>query len=184
MYRLYADGRHEGLLEIAPDSEQEFADWIDGSHPKRTVGGHPWEIKRGGNNTHIDLSVSRPSPYRKERFTVELRAESTGRLAETVRMFLAIHEAGLPVSIAHPDAVRKRLLAQDNIGIVPSYASLHRANQHFRPTDDVFDVLHYDDLGRFKRRATPFITWEPLPILMPVKKRCIKSAGSTGELKS
>ena len=184
MYRLYAAGRHEGLLEIAPDSEQEFADWIDGSHPKRTVGGHPWEIKRGGNTTHIDLSVSRPSPYRKERFTVELRAESTGRLAETVRMFLAIHEAGLPVSIAHPEAVRKRLLAQDNIGIVPSYASLHRANQHFRPTDDVFDVLHYDDLGRFKRRATPFITWEPLPILMPVKKRCIKSAGSTGELKS
>lgn len=166
MYVLYADGRHEGLLEIDPDSEQEFADWFDGTHPKRTVGGHPWEIKRGGNTTHIDLSVSRPSPYLKERFKVELRAESTGRLAETLCMFLAIHDVGLPISIAHPEAVRKRLLAHDNIGIVPSYASLHRANQHFRPPDDVFDVIHYDDLGRFKRRATPFITWEPLPILI------------------
>ena len=166
MYAHFADGRHEGLLEIDPESEEEFADWIDGKHPKRTIGGHPWEIKRGGNTTHIDLTVSRPS-YRKEWFKVELLAEATGRLAETVRMFMAIREAGLPISISHPEAVRKRLLAQDNIGIVPSYASLHRANQHFSTSDDVFDVMHYDDLGRYKRRITPFITWEPLPILKP-----------------
>ena len=67
----------------------------------------------------------------------------------------------------YADGRHERLLAHDNIGIVPSYASLHRANQHFRPTDDVFDVIYYDDLGRFKRRAAPFITWEPLPILKP-----------------
>ena len=166
MYARFADGRHEGLLEMDPGSAEEFADWIDGKHPKRTIGGHPWEIKRGGNTTHIDLTVSRPH-YRKEGFKVELRAEATGRLAETVRMFMAIRELGLPISIAHPEAVRKRLLAQDNIGIVPSYASLHRANQHFSTSDDVFDVMHYDDLGRYKRRITPFITWEPLPILKP-----------------
>ena len=166
MYARFADGRHEGLLEIDPDSAEEFADWIDGKHPKKTIGGHPWEIKRGGNTTHIDLTVSRPH-YRNEGFKVELRAEATGRLAETVRMFMAIREAGLPISIAHPEAVRKRLLAQDTIGIVPSYASLHRANQHFSTSDDVFDVMHYDDLGRYKRRITPFITWEPLPILKP-----------------
>lgn len=59
MYSRYADGRHEGLLDIDPASEQEFADWIDGKHPKRGGGGHPWEIKRGGNTTHIDLTVSR-----------------------------------------------------------------------------------------------------------------------------
>ncbi len=167
MYRRYADGRHEGLLDIDPSSGQEFADWIDGKHPKKGMGGHPWEIKRGGNTTHIDLSVSRPSLYRKEGFKVELRGESIGRMVETMRMFLAIHEAGLPISIVNPEGVRKRLLAQDNIGIIPSYASLHRANQYFRQDEDVFDVLYYGDLGRFKRRITPFITWEPLPILRP-----------------
>jgi hypothetical protein len=167
MYRRYADGRHEGLLDIDPSSEQEFADWIDGKHPKRGSGGHPWEIKRGGNTTHIDLSVSRPSLYRKEGFKVELRGESVGRMVETIRMFLAIHEARIPISIADPEGVRKRLLAQDNIGIIPSYASLHRANQYFSRDEDVFDVMHYGDLGRFKRRITPFITWEPLPILRP-----------------
>jgi hypothetical protein len=167
MYKRYADGRHEGLLDIDPASEQEFADWIDGRHPKRGRGGHPWEIKRGGNTTHIDLTVSRPSPYRQEGFKIELRGESTGRMVETMRMFLAIHEAKLPIGIADPEGVRKRLLAQDNIGIIPSYASMHRANQHFRQDEDVFDVMHYDDLGRFKRRITPFITWEPLPVLKP-----------------
>jgi hypothetical protein len=33
--------------------------------------------------------------------------------------------------------------------------------------DDVFDVMYFGDLGRYKRRITPFITWEPLPILKP-----------------
>lgn len=168
MYERYADGRHEGLLEIDPDSAQEFADWIDGSHPKRTPGGHPWEIKRGGNTTHIDLYVYRPNAYSKEGFKVELRAESVGRLAETIRMFLAIRDAGLPVSIADHEAVRKRVLGQDSIGVIPSYAMLHRANQHFSRDDEVFDVMHYADFGRFKRRITPFITWKPLPVLQPI----------------
>jgi hypothetical protein len=167
MYGRYADGRHEGLLDIDPASEQEFADWIDGRHPKRGQGGHPWEIKRGGNTTHIDLTVSRPSLYRREGFKVELRGESIGRMVETMRMFLAIHEDKLPISIANPEGARKRLMAQDNIGIIPSYASLHRANQHFGQYEDVFDVMYYDDLGRSKRRITPFVTWEPLPILKP-----------------
>lgn len=168
MYKCYADGRHEGLLEINPNSTTEFADWIDDKHPKRSRGGHPWEIKRGGNTTHIDLSISRPS-YNDTNFTVSLRGGSISRLKETICMFLAVHEAGLPISIDDPEGIRKRLLAQDNIGIFPSYNSLHRADQHFHEHDDVYDVLYFDDLGRYKRRITPFIVWEPLPILKPVK---------------
>lgn len=167
MYSRYADGRHEGLLDIDETSEQEFADWIDGKHPKKRRGGHPWEIKRGGNTTHIDLYVMRPEYARKEGFKVVLCGPAIGRLVETIRMLLAIHAAGLPISIAEPEGMRKRLLAQDNIGIVPRHRWLHRANQHFGEDADVYDVMHYDDLGRFKRRITPFIVWEPLPILKP-----------------
>lgn len=168
MYERYADGRHEGLLEINPNSTTEFADWIDDKHPKRSRGGHPWEIKRGGNTTHVDLSVSRPS-YDNTNFTVSLGGASISRLKETICMFLGIHEAGLPISISDPEGIRKRLLAQDNIGIFPSYHSLHRADQYFHEHDDVYDVLYFDDLGRYKRRIKPFIVWEPLPILKPVK---------------
>ena len=164
MYERYADGRDEGLLKIAENSTEEFADWIDDKHPKRTRGGHPWEIKRGGNTTHIDLSVSRPR-YNKEGFVVQLSGCSFTRLKETICMFLGIHKAGLPITIDDPEGIRKRLLGQDNIGIVPCFHSLHRANQYFPEQDSVYDVMHYDDLGRYKSRVRPFITWEPLPIL-------------------
>ena len=166
MYKRYADGRHEGLLDIDENSAQEFADWIDGKHPKRNVGGHPWEIKRGGNTTHINLAVYRPQ-YREGGFKIELRGAAIGRLVETIRMFLALNAASLPISIDDPEGVRKRILAQDNVGLVPHHHSLHGANQHFEKEQCVYDVLHYKHLGRYKRRILPFIAWEPLPILKP-----------------
>lgn len=82
-------------------------------------------------------------------------------------MFLAIQKTGRPISVKNPEGLRKRLLAQDNIGIVPSYCTLHRANQRFQRNQDVFDVMYYTDLGRYKRRITLFINWEPLPVLRP-----------------
>jgi hypothetical protein len=169
MYERYADGRDEGLLEIDEHSKEEFADWIDGKHPKKDTGGHPWEIKRGGNTTHINLCVARP-PYNREGFIVKINGPSLGRLKEAVCMFLGIHKAGLPISIEDPGGIRKRLLAQDNIGIVPCFNSLHRANQRFPDHQDVYDVLHYDDLGSCKLRCKPLITWEPLPLLKPTSK--------------
>ena len=156
---------HGRNLDIDENSQQEFADWIDGKHPKKTPGGHPWEIKRGGNTTHIDLSVSRPAYHEKEGFVVALRGRSCGRLKETICMFLAIYEAGLPIKIDDPEGIYKRLLGQDNIGIVPCFHSLHRANQRFDEDESVYDVMYYDDLGRYKNRVKPFITWEPLPLL-------------------
>lgn len=167
LYRQFADGRDEGLLKIDGDSPEEFADWIDNKHPLRSMGGHPWEIKRGGNTTHISLSVYRPM-YREEGYVIQLSGESLGRMEETLRMLLAIHEAGLPITITNPESVRKRLLAQDNIGIIPEYVLFHRANQRFRKDEDVFEVMHYKELGRYKRRFTPFITWQPIPVLRPI----------------
>ena len=165
LYRLFADGRDDGLLQIDGDSSEEFSTWIDHTHPLREIGGHPWEIKRGGNTTHINLAVYRPSYSKDGRYAIELCGESLGRMAETLHMFLAIHEAGLPISISNPEAVRKRLLSQDFIGIIPAHASYHRGNQRFKKDQDVFEVMYYKDLGRYKRRVTPFITWEPLPLL-------------------
>ncbi|MBF5059720.1 hypothetical protein NEPTK9_001236 [Candidatus Neptunochlamydia vexilliferae] len=83
-------------------------------------------------------------------------------------MFLGIHQAGLPITISDAEGIYKRLLAQDNFGIVPCYGSLHRANQRFHEHEDVYDVLYFDDLGRYKRRIVPFIIWKPLPILRPI----------------
>ncbi len=170
MYKKYADGRHEGLLDLDSDSEVDFAEWLDNNDPaKPRFGGHPWEIRRGGNTTHIDLSVSRPYPNSTNEFIVELRGESFTRMAETIKMCLAVQAAGLPISIANSEDVRKRILGQDNLGVIPSYGSAHRAHQHFPKEQCVYDVIYLKELGRFKRRIVPFISWEPLPLLRPLK---------------
>src|SRR6478672_7667006 len=83
-YRLYADGRHGGLLDIDPKSPEAFSEWYNS---KKWQGCHPWEIYRGGNSTHIDLEVSKHR-Y-KEGWSVTLSAFSSTRLVETCRIALA-----------------------------------------------------------------------------------------------
>lgn len=180
MYERYADGRHGGLLDIDENSPQEFADWIDGRHLRRGMGGHPWEIKRGGNTTHINLAVYRPLYGEKRGYRVELCGASFTRLAETVKMFMALVDASKPIAIADHEGVRNRLLAWDHIGIVPGYVSLHRANQHFHIHQKIYDVMHYRMLGRYKRRIDPFIVWEPLPVLRPKISPCSPRSSAAG----
>lgn len=165
MYQRFADGRHEGLLDIDPNSEQEFADWLDGKSPKRRRGGHPWEIKRGGSFTHIGLRVQCPYYTPKSGFKVELYGNSNSQLPETLKMFLAVHQAKLPITIAEPDIIRKRLLGQGNVGILPIFESLQQANQSFLAEEDVFDALYYDNLEQYAPQLMPFIRWKALPIL-------------------
>jgi len=165
LYKRYADGRHEGLLDIDQESPQEFSDWLDHKHPKRERGGHPWEIKRGGSYTHIGMRVQRPSYSSKEGYTVQLYGQSYSRLADTIRMFLAIHEARLPIDIVEPESIRKRLLGQDKSAIIANYELLSRAESYFPSEEDICDALYYEDLGKFKKMLRPFIKWEALPLL-------------------
>ncbi|MEM6317335.1 MAG: hypothetical protein AAF960_06675 [Bacteroidota bacterium] len=103
----------------------------------------------------------------KSGFKVELYGNANTRLPETIKMFLVIHQANLPITIAEPDNIRKRLLGQGNVGIIPIYDSLYQANQFFREEEGVFDVVYYEDLEKYKSQLAPFIRWETLPILRP-----------------
>ncbi len=111
------------------------------------------------------MRVQRPSYARKEGFVVELYGHATILLAETVKMFLALHNAGLPITIVEPDSVKIRLLGQDNYGVIPNYQSPIYADQHFDPEEDVHSVIYFSELGRYKKRLLPFIRWEALPLL-------------------
>lgn len=80
-------------------------------------------------------------------------------------MFLAIHKAGLPIAIGEANSIRKRLLGQDNIGIIPSYATSSSTDQHFMPEELVFETMYFDELAKHAKELLPFIRWESLPIL-------------------
>ena len=143
MFRRYADGRDGGLKEIKQKSEQAFIDWFekkDGKGYMGFSGDHPWEIYRGGNTTHIDLRVEK---YYNNEWKITLSAYSSTRLAETCRIALALHKAGLPFELNHEKSYLKRLLCDDFIGIIPEHDSVHRGWQRFPEDFCVADVIQF-----------------------------------------
>jgi len=88
-YSSMADRRDDGLSEINGDSPKAFRDWLNG--PSR-MGGHPWEICRGGNSTHISLYVSQEGDHWK----LTLAGSSRVRVEETVRIALAFIDQKIP----------------------------------------------------------------------------------------
>ncbi|WP_458407298.1 hypothetical protein [Anaerotignum sp.] len=111
-YNKYADGRCEGLTEIDGDSPEEFLNWYQN---RKRCGGHPWEVCRGGNSTHISLYV------RKDEFGFfyELVGSSYGRSIETIKFFLALRRNNIPVILHDSEMLMLRLLGKEKIGIVP-----------------------------------------------------------------
>ena len=144
-------------------------DWLDHKIPcDRRGGDHPWEIKRGGNTTHIDLYVSRvrdcgwyaneeerKKAVESRKVEVGLRGQHIGRIVETVKMFLALHHAGLPIWICDAESVRNRILGLDHFGIMPDSESLHRGWQSFPADFHIEDVMHLRSFGRARSRRTP-----------------------------
>jgi hypothetical protein len=112
MYERWADGRHGGLVDIDGESEDALLKWYEGSARQ---GCHPWEIYRGGNSTHIDLSITRE--YGK--WTIRLTALSVSRTVETVRIANTLAKHGVAFKWDHHDNICDRLLGQGLVGIVP-----------------------------------------------------------------
>jgi len=158
MYERLADGRHEGLIELPLDSLDAFDNWYHSSRG----GGHPWEIFRGGNTTHIDLGVTKKA----KGWSIFLGGSSTSRMAEKIRIALALVKEGLPVEIHDAEELRSRLLGMDNLGIIPKFIINHRASQNFEKEDRVFDCAHLHDFSR-RNRLLPFISWKSIDPLRP-----------------
>ena len=112
LYYRYADGRDEGLSEIDADSPEAFSKWLNN---KSRGGGHPWEVCRGGNSTHIDLQVGNDD----KGFYLFLAGSSYGRANETLKFFLALSRAGLPVYLHDSDVFIKRIQGTEKIGVMP-----------------------------------------------------------------
>jgi hypothetical protein len=138
-YKRYADGRHDGLLDIAPRSAEAFARWY--KHGSR--GGHPWEIYRGGNSTHIGMYVVHPQ-LSPERWEVHLSALSSTRLVETCRIALALTQAGLPVIVDDAKSYIARILDQDWVGIMPRDEEISYGWQSFPAEWGVRDCVKLD----------------------------------------
>ena len=109
-YYLHADGRDGGLGEVDPDSPSAFLSWFTDQYD-----GHPWEVVRGGNSTHVSLYPQ----YERDIFTFLLVGSSVSRTVETAKFYLALRKAGLPVYIRDGTILADWLIGNEKIGIVP-----------------------------------------------------------------
>jgi hypothetical protein len=159
-YRRMADGRHEGLVDVSPgDDPQAFARW----YSERQRGGHPWEICKEGNSTHISLA---PHPV-EGGWKVWLAGTSAARCVETVRMAVALHDHGFPVRVAAGDDLLRMVRGEDLLGVVPDGVPTRYCSQDFPLEDRILQCVHLADFHEIPIDVEALVTWYPLKLSLP-----------------
>lgn len=156
-YELHADGRDEGLGEINQNSAEAFHNWL---HDESHMGGHPWEVCRGGNSTHVSLQVVED----EKGYYLFLDGSSEGRCIETIKFFLTLKHEQIPVFIADAQKLIARLNGSEDIGIVPDGVIPRYCSSMF-PEGDVIDYMNlpYENRGEIVSKAR----WDKLiPIFL------------------
>lgn len=152
-YRKYADGRHGGLLNLPEESSNAFFKWISSSE---WLGTHPWEIRRGGNTTHISLGAFADGGG----IRLALAGSATTRAAETMKMALALWRAGIQFFLHDADLHLRRVKGEDWIGLYPDSYGLR--GRYFFPLDiDITDFYPWDEYADFPKFHKMV---EPLPL--------------------
>ena len=151
-YYKNADGRDEGLSEVPLDDPIAFNKWLH----KREYGGHPWEIMRGGNSTHVSLYVCEDE--QGYYFIVDGRSEN--RFLETINCYIAVKRMGYPVQLNDSKLLKERLQGTEIIGIVPKDI-FPRYCENMFPSGTIHNFMNLweEDLA-----ALPYVAWQDIPV--------------------
>lgn len=145
LYLRYADGRDEGLtgkgmcLHSGPGIDLSSPEaWEEWYFDRSRSGGHPWEVCRGGNSTHVSLAVCHDRSGAEFRhrlgelsdadfqeakkswgYYYAVAGKAWNRSVEAVSFYVALKRAGLPVVLRDADAILARFKGEDVVGVVP-----------------------------------------------------------------
>jgi len=152
-YYQHADGRDEGLGEIDPDSPDAFENWY---HHRERRGGHPWEVCRGGNSTHISLYVH----HDEQGYALSIAGSAWNRSIETIKFYLALKRKGLPVFIHDAKLLSARLTETELVGIVPKGIFPAYCESMF-PGGEVEEFMNLS--LEEKDQLIPHCVWQEIP---------------------
>lgn len=153
-YINMADGRDCGLKELDETSYDEFQEWYT---TKMNCGGHPWEICRGGNSTHISLFVCR----NENGYYLRLEGSSRVRVIETIKIAAALLENNIPFILGKAEEIYRMACGIDYIGIVPETVTPKYCHSSFPDSDNIIDFMN---LGTEKKdELINKAFWYPLP---------------------
>jgi hypothetical protein len=135
LYRKFADGRDFGLTQLNPDSTEAFKEWFE---KREWQFGHPWEVCRGGNSTHISLYVDKQASG----WRLSLAGKSTVRVAETVRFAIALYKHNIPFKLWDAKEILAMVSGTDYIGIVPKNIRPIYCHSYFPKEDHIIDFMN------------------------------------------
>ncbi len=151
-YIAMADRRDCGLTKIDGSSEKVFRQWHEN---ESRCGGHPWEICRGGNSTHISLYVHK----RNNGWLLRLAGSSTVRVMETVKIAAALYSANVPFYLEQANEILRMVKGLDYIGIVPETILPAYCHGRFPSEEKIIDFMN---LGTEKKEEIiKKATWYP-----------------------
>ena len=169
-YLKHADGRDEGLTGRGYGLDKgkgidlnDSSAWDEWYNDKSRFGGHPWEVCRGGNSTHVSLCVTNYDKSEREGYYFVVAGKSFGRSVETVNFYVSIKEAGYPIVIDEGEAILARFKATDYIGIVPHNVITRYCESMFdKKYGIILDFMHVynEELEKFGDK----IEWLPLEL--------------------
>jgi hypothetical protein len=160
-YTAMADGRDGGLRKIPGDTEEAFRNWYHGGDWRI---GHPWEICRGGNSTHISLSVHSEDGGWK----IFLAGSSAARVVETVKIAVALFDLGILFDLIQKEEILRMLTGEDFIGIVPQYIIPRYCHGLFPKEDRIIDFMNL--YREQEEKIIPVASWYPLDRVEPEKR--------------
>lgn len=134
-YLSQADGRDCGMRSIDGDDPEAFEKWYE---VDSRCGGHPWEICRGGNSTHISLYVKRES----NGWRLILDGSSRVRVAETVTMAVELHKKGIPIDVNEKKEILRMIKGEDFLGVVPHDVTPKYCHGSFPAEDNIIDFVN------------------------------------------
>ena len=130
-----SDGRDCGLKKLDENSESEFVKWYKNCS---NCGGHPWEICRGGNSTHISLYVSQI----ENGWILRLAGSSRGRVVETAKMAIAFYLSNILFVLEEAEEIFRMITGTDYIGILPEMIFPRYCHRYFPNSDRIIDFMN------------------------------------------
>lgn len=159
-YIAMADGRDCGLTMLNEKSYKDFNKWYE---TEKNCGGHPWEICRGGNSTHISLYICQDN----NGWYLRLEGSSRARVIETIKMAIALYKNEIPFILGKAEEIYSMARGVDYIGIVPENVTPRYCHSYFPAEDKIIDFMN---LGTEKsNEIINKAFWYPLPELHLIK---------------
>ena len=160
LYRRLADGRDDGLTGIDLNSAEEFSRWMSGEL-KEFNGGHPWEVLRGGNSTHVNLYVGTYDEVGTGKYYLYLAG--LHRPGEVIRFYIALRQHNIMVDLADRDELLARCLATDKVGIVPN-GIFPRYCENLFPGEKIIDFENIHASEDYYTKVVEKATWQEVKL--------------------